>query len=130
MGLNWLLRKLELHSCNKKYWTDMFVKPPDDIKKPGVIWRLKKPLYGLDDTSWMFWLKVKEVLMQMGLKVMDGDKAFYFIHKEGVLKGAVITNVDNFNLTGTEEFIKNILEDVDQQLTVSKVKKDKFRLLV
>ena len=28
---------------------DVFVMPPEDIKKPGVIWRLWKPLYGLDD---------------------------------------------------------------------------------
>ena len=28
---------------------DVFIKPPEDIKKTGVIWRLKKPLYGHDD---------------------------------------------------------------------------------
>ena len=31
---------------------DIFMLPPPDIRKPGVIWRLKKPLYGLDDASW------------------------------------------------------------------------------
>ena len=30
---------------------DFFEKLPDDIKKPGIIWRLRKPLYGLDDAS-------------------------------------------------------------------------------
>ena len=30
---------------------DVFGKPPDDIEKPGMIWRLKKPLYRLDDAS-------------------------------------------------------------------------------
>ena len=62
----------------------------------------------------------------MGLKMMDGNEAFYFLHEKGVLKGAVIAHIDNFNLAGTEEFINNILEVVDQQLTVSKVKKNKF----
>ena len=33
---------------------DVFVKPPEDIKKPGTVWRLKKPLYGLDDVSRKF----------------------------------------------------------------------------
>ena len=31
---------------------NVFVEPPPDIKKQGVIWRLKKPLYGLDDASY------------------------------------------------------------------------------
>ena len=35
---------------------DVFMKPPPDIKKEGIIWRLKKPLYGLDDASHKFWL--------------------------------------------------------------------------
>ena len=35
---------------------DVFVEPPPDIKKQGVIWKLKKPLYGLDDASRKFWL--------------------------------------------------------------------------
>ena len=33
---------------------DIFIKPPSDIKKPGWIWKLKKPLYGLDDVSQKF----------------------------------------------------------------------------
>ena len=38
---------------------DVFMLPPPDIRKQGVIWRLKKPLYGLDDTSFKFWLRMK-----------------------------------------------------------------------
>ena len=41
---------------------DVFIKPPPDIRKEGLIWKLKKPLYGLDDASRKFWLQVKEVL--------------------------------------------------------------------
>ena len=55
---------------------DIFMKPPPDIRKEGIIWRLKKSLYGLDDASWKFWLQVKEVLKEIGLKVMEGDEAF------------------------------------------------------
>ena len=35
---------------------DVYVEPPSDIKKQGVIWKLRKPLYGLDDASRKFWL--------------------------------------------------------------------------
>ena len=56
---------------------DVFLLPLPDIRKPGIIWKLKKPLYGLDDTSRKFWLRVKEVMKKISLKVMKGDEAFY-----------------------------------------------------
>ena len=47
---------------------------PTDIKKPGVIWKLKKPLYSLDVASRKFWLIVKEVfLSKLNLRTLDGD---------------------------------------------------------
>lgn len=33
---------------------DVFIEPPKDLKKEGVLWKLKKPLYGLDDASRKF----------------------------------------------------------------------------
>ena len=39
----------------------VYMPPPADIKKPGIIWKLKKTLYGLDDASRKFWLRVREV---------------------------------------------------------------------
>ena len=37
----------------------VFVRPPKDIEKEGVIWKLLKPLYGLDDASRKFYFKGK-----------------------------------------------------------------------
>ena len=90
---------------SRKLDRDVFMKPPPDIRKEGVIWRLKKPLYGIDDASQKFWLRVKEVFKEIGLKVMEEDEAFYYQHKDGELKGVVITHVDDFSLTGTAEFV-------------------------
>ena len=59
----------------------------------------------------------------MGLKIMDGDEAFYFLHEEGHLRGAVLTHVDNFNLASDDDFIKKFLHQVERELTVSKVKR-------
>ena len=41
---------------------DVFVEPPKDLKKENTLWKLNKPLYGLDDASRKFWLRVKEIL--------------------------------------------------------------------
>ena len=62
----------------------VYLEPPKDIKKEGKLWLLKKPLYGLNDASRKFWLKVKQVFEDIGLKRLEGDEAFYFKHDEKV----------------------------------------------
>ena len=40
---------------------DVFLMPPKDVRKEGYIWKLKKLVYGLNDASQKFWLKVKNL---------------------------------------------------------------------
>ena len=87
----------------------------------------QEPLYGLDDTSRKFWLRVKEVMKKIGLKVMQGNEAIYYLHKGDKSISAVITHVDDFTLAGTDEFVKKILEVVGKELTIFKIEEDKFR---
>ena len=71
----------------KELEREIYMVPPKDVKKESVIWKLKKPLYGLNDASRKFWLNVKEVFRKMGLKKLDGDEALYFKkNKEGDLE--------------------------------------------
>ena len=92
-----------------------------------MIWKLKKPLYGLDDTSKKFWLRVKEVLKKIGLKEMEGDEAVYYLHRDGELIGTVITHVYDFTLAGTEAFVNEVIDTVSKDLIVSKIERDNFR---
>ena len=45
-------------------------------------------------------------MTEIGLKIIDGDEAFYFLHEGGYLRGAVLTHVDDFNLAGDDYFIE------------------------
>ena len=58
---------------------------------------------------------------------MEGDEAFYYLHRNGELIGTVITHVDDFTSAGTEDFIEEVLETVSRELTVSKIERDNFR---
>ena len=80
---------------------------------------MKKSLYGLNDASGKFWFCVKEV-PKVGMKVMEGDKAIYD------LQGCLITHVDDFTLARTPEFIKEVLEMIEIELTISKIERDNF----
>ena len=44
---------------------------------------------------------------------MKGDEAFYYLHKDGELIGAVITQVDDFTLAGTNEFVDWVLKVIN-----------------
>ena len=48
---------------------------------------------------------------------MKRDEAFYYIHQDEELMGAVITHVDYFTLAGTQEVINKVLEAVPQEQT-------------
>ena len=106
---------------------EVFVRPPKDIEKEGVIWKLLKPLYGLDDASRKFYLKVKETLQKLRLKTLPGDDAVYYEHKNGKLMGLILSHVDDFTIAGTREFVKRIVSGIQERFTVSKVEEDNFR---
>ena len=51
------LRKIDIRVAflqAKQLDREVFMQPPKDIKKEGYIWRLNKPLYGLNDASQKF----------------------------------------------------------------------------
>ena len=106
---------------------EVLVVPPDDVRKPGIVWRLKKPLYGLDDASRKFWLKIREIFLTLGLKTIEGDEAFYYLNEGGKLKGAVLTHVDDFTIAGVPEFMEMVEKGIKESLSVSKVERDDFR---
>merc|ERR1712115_174233 len=106
---------------------EVFVRPPKDIEKEGVIWKLLKPLYSLDDASRKFYLKVKETLQELGLKTLPGDDAFYYEHRDGKLMGLNLSHVDDFTIAGDTDFVKRIVTGIKERFIVSKVEEDKFR---
>jgi hypothetical protein len=40
---------------------EIYLELPKDVKKYGIIWKIKKTLYGFNDASRKFWLKVGEI---------------------------------------------------------------------
>ena len=65
--------------------------PPRDFKKPGVLWKLKKTVYGLYDGSRAFFKAIDEDLIKMRATRIIGEEALYVFHEgEG----------ENFRLAG------------------------------
>ena len=63
---------------------EVYVEPLADFKKQGIVWKLNKPLYGLDDASRKFWLRVRDVFLnKLQLRTVEGDEAFYYRNLNG-----------------------------------------------
>ena len=106
---------------------EVYVRPPKDQIKEGVIWKLLKPLYGLDDASRKFYLKVRETLKNLNLNTLPGEDAVYYQHKNGKLIGMILSHVDDFTITGTSEFVNRIVEGLKKIFTISKIEENNFR---
>ena len=92
-----------------------------------MIWKLRKPLYGLDDANRKFWLKIKDIFNKEGLTSVIGNEAFYCRHKDDKLEGMVLSHVDDFSIAGKPDFVEGIISKVHAELTVLKIERDSFR---
>merc|ERR1712002_675001 len=105
---------------------EVFVRPPKDQEKEGVIWKLLKPLYGLDDASRKFYSKVRETLKNLGLNTLPGDDAAYYQHKNGKFIGMILSHIDDFTIAGTKAFVNRIIKGIKKQFAVSKIEENHF----
>ena len=108
---------------------NVYVRPPIDIRKlkPNILWKLKKPLYGLDDSSRKFYLVVKKIFLKHGLELLPSDNAYFYCRRNGDLIGQVVIHVDDFFISGTGKFLDWLLDIIKTNLKVSKVEFGSFR---
>ena len=116
------LRKKDIRAVflqAKQLDKEVFLQPPKDIKRDGYIWKLKKPLYGLNDASWKFWSRVKKIFKEIGLRKLDGDEAVYYkIDEKGDLEGMVSTHIDDYDLAGKKSFVDKVTGEISKVLDV------------
>ena len=67
-------------------------------------------MYGLNYASGKFWLRVKSIFKELGLRKLDGDEAVYYkLNEEGNLAGMVSTHVDDFDVAGRTKFVEILI---------------------
>ena len=104
----------------------VFMRPPKEFSIPGKTWLLKKPVYGLADSSRLWWQKLQGKLLELGACEMTGDKAFFYYHSEGKLQGVIAVHVDDLLYAGTEKFEEKIMSPLMDFFNISKTDEDSF----
>ena len=96
---------------------EVFLKPPPEYDE-GMIWKLKKTVYGLCDAARAWYLRVKEKLENLRVKKCSLDNSLFMWYHNGVLEGLICIYVDDFLWVGSEAFENNIIEGLKKKFLI------------
>ena len=108
----------------------VYMKPPVEAGlSKDKVWKLTKPLYGLNDASRKFYLKVVRILKECGCVQSLYDPAlFYYIDPTtGELGGVVGTHVDDFIHAGNRLFENNVIATINKTFKVGTSEQKTFK---
>lgn len=86
---------------------EIFVKPPPEAGCKGIVWQLRKCVYGLSDASLSWYNRVKEVLVGCGAEVSKAYPAVFIWKNKQNVDGVLACHVDDFLWGGSTEFQQN-----------------------
>ena len=104
---------------------EVFIQPPPERKKHGVVWKLIKPSYGLDDASRKWFLSFKATLLNLKMTQSKRESCLFYYHKDGKFEGFVIFHVDDVLSGGSDEFQK-VIEKLRNKYKFGKVESGTF----
>ena len=108
---------------------EVYVKPVKEANHQGLLWKLKKPMYGLGDSGRFWYLTITQFLEEKGCISLITDPAFYFYIKDGQLHGMAALHVDDIQHCGTPEFDRDVIEPMHQKFKFGSVQKKEFKCL-
>ena len=130
-GKDWKIRSLDVKAAflqGKSIERDLYLVPPAEFRTKNKLWKLKKVVYGLCDASRSWYLKVVEVLTELGMEVGKLDKALFTFKDQG-LEGMIIVHVDDMLYVGTSKFLQRIMEPFKERLQTSRDDSVAFKYL-
>ena len=129
---DWQVMTTDIKSAflqGKELERDVFLKPPKEAKVPGMIWKLKKCLYGLNDGARQFYLSLRQKLLQLGCCVSSVDPSLFFFRRGNVLHGILVSHIDDFLHAGDEEFNRCVVKPLMERFIAGKVEVEKFKYI-
>ena len=100
---------------------DVFIKPPKEAAcQQTVIWKLLKPVYGLQDASLRWFARVCEELKKIGFTACPFEPTLFIFVKDGQLLGLVSFHFDDFLFIGSEYFSQTATCKLKNTFTIGK----------
>ena len=129
VAMSWIIETTDIKSAflqGNDLERTVYVKPPREIDTTGILWLLRKCLYGLKDASKMWYSKVETHLYKLGFKKSDDDYGLFYLLKNGEIQGIIGLHVDDFIHAGNDYFNKVIMPQVLSIFQVGKSEQKNF----
>ena len=120
----WALESLDITAAflqAEEMNREVFLKPPADVRKSGIVWKLKKPVYGLGDSARRWYITLSQYLQDKGCIISQLDKCVFRFVQGGKLQGLLVTHVDDLLYAGTVKFKREIIAGVRQNFKISRM---------
>ena len=105
---------------------EVFMVPPLERRKPGMVWQLMKAVYGMYDSGRKWYFKVEEVLVRLGCKKARLDHCLFMFRPEEELEGIMLIWVDDIFYAGTEKFESKVMKQVAQEFLIGRTEEETF----
>jgi Reverse transcriptase (RNA-dependent DNA polymerase) len=110
----------------KSLTRDVFVVPPIDFVGSHVVWRLKKPIYGILSAPKSWFDRLIEVFRASGLTTATTDEGLLIMTSGEQVVGVLALHVDDAIGGGTEEF-HGVMLKIGKTLAVGSHETSNFR---
>ena len=104
----------------------VFMEPPKEMKKLGIIWQIFKSVYGMNDAGRRWFLKVKTCLEKLKCAQSSLDPCLFFYHRDQNRSGILIIWVDNFFYSGDGNQEKEVVQEVEKSFQIGRTDHSKF----
>ena len=108
---------------------EVYVRPVAEANHQGLLWRLKKPMYGLGDSGRIWYLTIIGFLQEKGCQTLITDLAFAYYIKDEQLHGIITMHVDDLQYCGSPEFLADVINPMFTQFRFGMEMRGDFRCL-
>ena len=96
-------------------------------KKPNVIWRMNKAVYGLNDAPLKWYECLDKKLITLGCVRSKLDRSCYIYRDKGQLAGITCIYVDDVIASGNKTFNEKVLCGLKDPFLIGKIEEGAFR---
>ena len=132
VGMGFDMQSKDVQSAflqGKEITRDVWVVPPAECMKEGILWKLKKAAYGLVDAARRWYESVMDEMLGLGCQKSIYEDALYFYKIDGELQGLSVTHVDDFLDAGNEKYKENILSNVKLSFIIGSEAESNFEYI-
>ena len=124
----WVVESSDVRSAflqSEKIDRAVFVEPPPQRQKQGMVWRLRKPCYGLDDASRKWFFSFRKTMQELGMTQSKRESCLFYYHKDNKFHGELLVHVDDILSAGSDEF-KDIVTKLREKYNFGRVEQGNF----